>query len=1074
MPARKDIKKVLVIGSGPIVIGQAAEFDYSGSQACRALKEEGYTTVLVNHNPATIQTDPDIANVVYLEPVEPEIVADIIRKEKPDGILPTMGGQTGLNIAEKLHKMGVLEKENVEMLGTPIDTIEKAEDREEFKQLLREIDEPMPESETVETVEDAIKIAEKIGYPAIVRPAYTLGGTGGGVAYNQDELRNIAKRGLQASLIGQVLIEESVLGWHEIEWEVMRDANDNCNVVCSMENFDPMGVHTGDSIVVAPIQTLNDEEIQKSRSVAIKIIRALGVEGGCNIQLAVNPENKFDYRVIEVNPRVSRSSALASKATGYPIARISAKVALGLTLEEIDNDVTKGTKAFFEPALDYIVSKIPRWPFDKFKSADKIIGTQMKATGEVMAIGRTFEESIQKAIRSLDIGRFGFGSDGKDKVLEPKEKLEFYLRNPTHKRIFAIHEALRQGYSIDRIHDLTKIDKWFLNKLKNIYFLECELKKLNLNSKNVDKKIIQAKKTGFSDVQLAYLFEVDEHKIREIRKKLVKPTYKMVDTCAAEFEAKTPYYYSTYEDISEVRKSDKKKVLIIGGGPIRIGQGIEFDYCTVHAVFALKERGIESIILNNNPETVSTDYDTADKLYFEPITYEDVMNVVDAEKPDGIMVQFGGQAPINLATRLKNAGVKILGTDPESIDIAENRKKFTEILNKLKIPQADFGTGFTVEEAKKIADRIGYPVLVRPSYVLGGRAMEIVQSEKDLIRYMKSAAKISPDHPVLIDKFLQDTIEIDVDAICDGENVFIGGVMEHIEQAGVHSGDSACVLPPQKLSSKILSVLMDYTEKLALDLNTIGLINIQYAVRGNSIYILEANPRASRTIPFVSKSIGIPLAKIATKVMLGEKLKDIGLIHYIEPKHVAIKEVMFPFLKLPGVDPILSPEMKSTGESMGIDNNMGMAFYKASLGAGTKLPMEGTIFISVKEDDKPKIYLYVKKLIDLGFDIIATKGTYFYLKKKGLKLKKVYKIREGRPSILDKVINNEIDFIVNTPSKGRFPQRDGFKIRRAAVEINIPYVTTLEALEAAIEAIGQLKKGKINIESINEYHAKIK
>ena len=1061
MPKREDISKIMVIGSGPIIIGQAAEFDYSGSQACKALREEGYEVVLVNSNPATIQTDKEIADIIYVEPLVPEVAASIIEKERPDGVLPTMGGQTGLNLVTQLAELGILEKYGVETLGTSIESIKRAEDRELFAELMREINEPIPESKAVRSVGDALETAEAIGYPVIIRPAYTLGGTGGGVANNEEELKEIASRGLKASLVNQVLIEKSLLGWYEYEYEVMRDSIDNCITVCNMENLDPMGIHTGESIVVAPAQTLSDVDHQKLRSAALKIIRALKIEGGCNIQFAVNPE-RWEYYVIEVNPRVSRSSALASKATGYPIAKIAAKIAIGLTLDEIPNDVTKETPASFEPSLDYVVVKIPRWPFDKFREADKIIGTQMKSTGEVMAIGRTFEEALQKAIRSLDIGRHGICADGREEEKDIKKIIK-ELKHPTDKRIFYIYDALKAGLSIEEINKITGISPFFLYKIKNILDMENKL----LSVKPTKLVLQKAKKLGFSDKQLAYIFKTSEEKIRKIRK---APAYKMVDTCAAEFEAKTPYYYSSYESVDEVKVSKRKKIIIVGAGPIRIGQGIEFDYCCVHGVLALREEGIEAIIINNNPETVSTDYDVSDKLYFEPLTFEDVMNVIEKEKPYGVIVQFGGQTSINLAVPLAKAGVKILGTSPENIDRAEDRERFTRVLKKLGIPQAPYGTAFSFEEAKEIASRIGYPVLVRPSYVLGGRAMDIVYDEASLQRYISEAVKVSGEHPILIDKFLDNAIEIDVDAVADGKDVFIGGIMEHIEHAGVHSGDSACVLPPQTLSRRTIEIIKDYTRKIARELNVIGLLNIQLAVKNGKVYVLEVNPRASRTVPFVSKAIGIPLAKLATKVILGKSLKELGYVGEPKIRHIAVKEAVFPFAKLPGVDPMLGPEMKSTGEVMGIDFDFGKAYYKAQVAAGNTLPKKGRVFISVRKEDRAKIRSIAEKLYELGFEILATNGTLEAIEKAGVRARLVRKVSEGSPNILDMMLKREIDLIINTPTAGKIPYTDGFYIRRYAVDLGIPYITTITAASAAVKAMDSIRKGGITIRSLDDYH----
>ena len=1078
MPKREDIRKILVIGSGPIIIAQAAEFDYSGSQACKALRELGYEVVLVNSNPATIQTDKEIADKIYIEPLVPEIIEEIIRKEKIDAILPTMGGQTGLNIALELYKRGTLEKYGVKVLGSNIETIMHAEDREKFAELMKKIGEPIPESKAVNSVEEAKKVAKEIGYPVIIRPAYTLGGTGGGVAYNEIELENIVKKGLKLSIINQVLIEKSLLGYYEFEFEVMRDCKDNCIIVCGMENFDPMGIHTGESIVVAPIQTLRDEEYQILRNAAIKIIRALKIEGGCNIQFAVNPKPKnktFEYYVIEVNPRVSRSSALASKATGYPIAKIAAKLAVGLSLDEVLNDITKRTTACFEPTLDYVVVKIPRWPFDKFKDADRKIGTQMKSTGEVMAIGRSFEEALQKAIRSLDIKRYGICADGR-RYETDIEVIKDKLKNPTDERLFYIYDAIRLGISIEEIHELTGIHPFFLYKIKNICEMEKKLERMSID--NIDAETLrEAKKLGFSDKQLAYLLKTTEEEIRKIRKKYkIEPVYKFVDTCAAEFEAATPYYYSTYcDNVNESKSSKRKKILIIGSGPIRIGQGIEFDYCCVHAVKALKEEGIEAIIINNNPETVSTDYDVSDKLYFEPITFEDVMNVIEHEKPDGVILQFGGQTPINLALDLDKANVKILGTQAKHIDIAEDREKFAKLLNSLGINYVPYGIAYSKEEAKAIIKKIGFPVLLRPSYVLGGRGMEIIYDEKSLEEYFEEAVKVSEDKPVIIDKFLEDAIEIDVDAISDGEDVFIAGILEHIEHAGVHSGDSCMVLPPQSISEDVIKVIKDYTIRLAKALNIKGLFNIQMAVKDNKVYVLEVNPRASRTVPFVSKAINIPLVKIATKILLGKKLKDFNLGSDVEVKmdYICIKESVFSFIKLPGIDPVLGPEMKSTGEVMGIDYDFGVAYYKSQLAADNRLPINGRVFISVRDEDKVKILDIAREFINLGFEILATRGTGKFLIENGIPCKIVKKVSEGRPNVVDLIINKEVDLIINTPTGGKKQYSDGYKIRRAAVDFKIPYITTITAAKAAVLAIKSIKKNNnISVKSLEEYYSK--
>ncbi len=1054
MPIDKDIKKVLIIGSGPIQIGQAAEFDYSGSQACKSLREEGIETVLVNSNPATIQTDMDMADTVYTEPLTPEIVSEIIKKENVDAILPTMGGQTGLNIATGLGDLGLLD--GIKVLGSDIQTIKDVEDRDLFGHFMDKLNEPIPKCHAVESVEEAIEAVKDIGYPVIVRPAFTLGGTGGGVAYNEEELIEIATHGLDMSFINQVLIDESVLGWKEFEYEVMRDKEDTCIIVCNMENIDPMGIHTGESVVVAPAQNLNDRDSQALRDASIKIIRALGIQGGCNIQFAVNPETG-EYKVIEVNPRVSRSSALASKATGYPIAKISSKIALGMTLDEIKNDITKETPASFEPAIDYVVVKIPRWPFDKFRGINREIGVQMKATGEVMAIGRTFEEAIQKAIRSLDMGHDGF---------EYVEYTEDDLANPTDERLFQLYSAIKDGMDLDKIQKLTNIDKFFLYKIRNIVNFENEVTEEKLNDADFLRK---AKQMGCSNKRLAALSNQTEEYIRNLLNRFnIKQSYKMVDTCAAEFEAKTPYYYSTYDSGNELKSSNKKKIVILGAGPIRIGQGIEFDYCCVHSSLALKDEGIETILINNNPETVSTDYDISDKLFFEPITFEDVMSIIDQEKPDGVIVQFGGQTSINLAVPLANAGVKILGTPYESIDGVEDRELFAKLLNKLHIHQAPYGTANSFEEAREIAERITFPVLVRPSYVIGGRAMEIVYDNNELEKYMKEAVKVSPEHPILVDKFLEDAIELDVDVLCDGEEVFIAGIMEHIEEAGVHSGDSACVIPPQTIPEHILNTIREYSTKLALELDVKGLMNIQYAVKLDEemVYIIEANPRASRTVPFVSKAIGVPLAKVATWIMTGAKLKDFNLTKEIKIDHVAVKESVFPFLKLPESDTVLGPEMKSTGESIGVDENFGMAFYKSQLAAGMDLPKEGKIFISVKEQDKKKIRPIAEKAANLGFELAATSGTADAAK--GVDIEKIKKVSQGSPNIRDAILNKEIDLIINT-SEGKQSAQDGYIIRRLAIELGIPYVTTLSGARAALNAIEAVQNNEITVKSLNEH-----
>lgn len=1065
MPKRTDIKRIMVIGSGPIVIGQAAEFDYSGTQACKALREEGYEVILVNSNPATIMTDTDVADKIYIEPLNVEILSKIVRKEMPQGLLGTIGGQTGLNLTKQLHDCGVLEECKVDVLGTSIKAIEYGEDREKFKELIKGINEPLPDSAVATTFEEAESFLKKNGFPIIIRPAYTLGGTGGGIARNHSEFYSLVNSGLHHSIIRQILVEQAVMGidgWGEFEMEVMRDKNDNCIIICPMENFDPMGIHTGESIVTAPTQTLNDTDFQTLRTSAIKIIRALRIEGGCNIQFALN-YNTGEYVIIEVNPRVSRSSALASKATGYPIARIAAKIAVGMTLDEIPNDVTKETKACFEPTIDYVVVKIPRWPFDKFETADRRIGTQMKSTGETMAIGRTFEEALQKALRSLEVGRFGLGYDRKDKICLNRDEITNNLKTATHKRLLYIRDAMHIGMEIDEIHKLTGINKWFLNKVKNIYDFGKEIK-------FTKESVIEAKRMGFSDHQIAKIIGKDESEIKEFRdKNHIIPTYKMVDTCAAEFQAHTPYFYSTYEHEDESNPSSKKKVILLGGGPIRIGQGIEFDYCCVHSVFSLREEGVEAIIINNNPETVSTDFDTSDKLYFEPLTFEDVMNIIEREKPFGVILQFGGQTPINMAMKLHKAGVKVLGTQPEGIDIAEDRKKFGAVLDKLGIPSAAWGTAFSTDEALVIANRIKYPVLVRPSYVIGGRAMKIVDNDDELKEFMLEAVKVSDEHPILVDKFLDNAIEVDVDALSDQKDVYVAAIMEHIEEAGIHSGDSACVIPPQTLSKKVKDTIIEYTTKIAKSLEVMGLINIQYAVRENIVFVLEANPRASRTVPYVSKTIGIPLAKIATKVMLGKRLRDFGLTEYKEPKFVTVKEAVFPFLKLPGVDPVLSPEMKSTGEVMGIDSDFPRAFYKAEEAAYNKLPISGSVLFSIARDqNKAKFVPVAKDFAAMGFKIYATEGTRKFFADNYVEATEVPKVKYN-PKILDMIRNKQLDLIIIIP-KGSVMGSDGYLIRRSAVDHGVPLVTTVPGAEASAKAIKGLIKGKVSVKSLDEYY----
>lgn len=1055
MPKNKELKKILVIGSGPIVIGQAAEFDYAGTQACQALKEEGMEVVLINSNPATIMTDTNMADKVYIEPITLEYVTQIIRQERPDGLLPTLGGQTGLNMAVELARHGVLERENVKLLGTQLTAIEKAEDRDLFRDLMRELEQPVPESVIVTTVGEAVTFANEIGYPIIIRPAYTLGGTGGGIVNSEEELREIVAAGIRYSPIGQCLVEKSIAGMKEVEYEVMRDANDNCIVVCNMENFDPVGVHTGDSIVVAPSQTLSDREYQMLRSASLKIIRALNIEGGCNVQYALDPHS-YQYYVIEVNPRVSRSSALASKATGYPIAKMAAKIAIGYTLDELVNPVTGQTYACFEPTLDYIVSKIPRWPFDKFTAANRKLGTQMKATGEVMAIGRTFEESIHKAVRSLEIGVHRLFL--KDAVGLDKETLEMRLQKPDDERIFLIAEAYRRGYSLQQIQDITKIDWWFLNKLEGLVKYEDVLR----NSELTVELLLEAKRKGFTDRAIAELRRegnqkdfIEESEIRAHRlKQDIKPVYKMVDTCAAEFEASTPYYYSTYETENEVTESEKQKVIVLGSGPIRIGQGIEFDYSTVHAVWAIQEAGYEAVIINNNPETVSTDFNTSDRLYFEPLFYEDVMNVIEQEQPIGVIVQFGGQTAINLAAGLSKAGVRILGTSLESIDAAEDRKKFEALLRGLDIAQPPGSTVTSVDEAVGTASKLGYPVLVRPSYVLGGRAMEIVYSDEELLSYMEMAVKINPEHPVLIDRYMLGK-EVEVDAICDGDTVLIPGIMEHVERAGVHSGDSIAVYPPQTLSQRLKDKIVEITTKISRGLNVIGLVNIQFVIFQDEVYVIEVNPRSSRTVPFLSKVTNIPMANVATRLIMGKTLEDLGYENGLWPEdeYVSVKVPVFSFAKLRRVDTTLGPEMKSTGEVMGRDVFYAKALYKGLIGAGMKIPPTGTIIVTVADKDKEEAIELMKGFSELGYKLMATGGTAQAMVDAGLHVNTVNKLTEGSPNILDMIRSGEAQFVVNTLTKGKKPERDGFRIRREAVENGIVCMTSLDTVAALLHML---------------------
>jgi carbamoyl-phosphate synthase large subunit len=1079
MPRRDDLHKILILGSGPIIIGQACEFDYSGTQACKALQEEGYEVLLVNSNPASIMTDPETADRTYIEPLTPEIVEKVIEKERPDALLPTMGGQTALNIAVDLAKAGVLDKYGVDLIGADLAAIEKAEDRQAFKEAMAKIGIGTCPSGLVSSIDGAKAIADEIGsYPLIIRPAYTLGGSGGGIAYNQEEYEEMAQAGLDASPVSQILVERSLLGWKEYELEVMRDLADNVVIICSIENIDPMGIHTGDSITVAPAQTLTDKEYQRLRDYSIKIIREIGVEtGGSNIQFAIQPVTG-EVIVIEMNPRVSRSSALASKATGFPIAKFAAKLAVGYTLDEIPNDITKKTPASFEPTIDYVVTKVPRFTFEKFPGAEPILTTQMKSVGEAMAIGRTFAESFQKALRSLETGRHGWGCDRKEK-LPSLEQVRAGLRTPNPERIFTVRHALKLGMTVEEVYELTSIDIWFLDKFAQLLETEKFLKNTGLE-KISKEQMWEVKRQGFSDRQIAFATKKTEDEVRAYRKELgVVPVYKVVDTCAAEFEAFTPYYYSTYEEESEVTPSDKRKVMILGGGPNRIGQGIEFDYCCCHASYALNKEGFETIMVNSNPETVSTDYDTSDRLYFEPLTKEDVLNIVEVEHPEGIIIQFGGQTPLKLAVPLQEflsrpevqetLPTKIWGTAPDSIDTAEDRERFEQILRQLEIQQPPNGLARSYGEALDISGRIGYPVVVRPSYVLGGRAMEIVYSDTELERYMTFAVQVEPEHPILIDKFLENAIEVDVDAIADQTGrVVIGGIMEHIEQAGIHSGDSACSVPHTSLSPTVIETIRTATHQLARALDVVGLMNIQYAVQGETVYILEANPRASRTIPYVSKATGIPLAALASRVMAGETLEALGLTKEAHPQHIAVKEAVLPFEKFPGTDTILGPEMRSTGEVMGIDTDFGTAFAKAELAAGQRLPLEGTVFVSTSDRDKPGVVPVVKDLMELGFQVVATEGTRKALKEHGLDVELVLKLHEGRPNVLDWIKNKQIQLIINTPS-GQESRSDGRLIRRTTLAYKIPIITTIAGAKATAAAIRALQSQQLGVKALQDY-----
>jgi carbamoyl-phosphate synthase large subunit len=1064
MPKRTDIRKILIIGSGPIVIGQACEFDYSGTQACKALRGEGYEVVLVNSNPATIMTDPELADATYVEPLDREYLEAVIERERPDALLSTVGGQTGLNLSVELAEAGILDKYSVELIGAKIEAIKKAEDRLLFKDAMRKVGLEVPQSQLVNNLKDGADFAARVGYPVVLRPSFTLGGTGGGIAYNSEELTELLARGLDLSPVHEVLIEESVLGWKEFELEVMRDLADNVIIICSIENFDPMGVHTGDSITVAPAQTLTDREYQMMRDAAIRCIREIGVDtGGSNVQFAIEPSTGRMV-IIEMNPRVSRSSALASKATGFPIAKIAAKLAVGYRLDEIPNDITRKTPASFEPTLDYVVVKFPKWQFEKFPGSEPLLGTQMKSVGEVMAMGRTFKHALSKAIRSLETGRSG-GSESCDPKL-----IAARLITPNPERIRYIRFALSQGYSVRQIAEMTRIDPWFLQQMKEIADLEEELKNETLDGVSREK-LLQAKRYGFSDQRLARLWKASEIEVRNKRKAAgIRAVFKRVDTCAGEFESFTPYLYSAYEWECEANPSDRKKIMILGSGPNRIGQGIEFDYCCCHASFALQELGYESIMVNCNPETVSTDYDTSDRLYFEPLTLENVLNIYDTEKPDGVIVQFGGQTPLTLALPLKEQGVPIIGTAPESIDLAEDRKRFGRLLEELAIPQPENGTATSMEEARAAARRIGYPVLVRPSYVLGGRAMVIAYDDETIDRYMREAVIYSQSRPVLVDRFLEDATEIDVDCLADGEDVLIAGIMEHIEEAGVHSGDSSCVLPAIAIGAEQLQTIRDYTIRLARALNVIGLMNVQYAIQNGKVYVLEVNPRASRTVPYVSKATGVPLAKIAVRLMTGARLRDLGYgTGSLDVKHFFVKSPVFPFQKFPGVDPILGPEMRSTGEVMGVGESFGEAFAKAQLSAGQALPERGSVFLSVNDRQKPDAVEVARKFADLGFSIVATRGTAHTLKAAGMDCRTVLKVNEGRPNVVDLIKAGELSLIINTPA-GAHSFFDEKSIRRAAVAHRIPCITTLSGARAAATGIAARREGPARVWSLQQLH----
>ena len=1074
MPKRTDINSILLIGSGPIIIGQACEFDYSGTQAIKALKEEGYRVILVNSNPATIMTDPGFADRTYIEPITTEIVEKIIKKERPDALLPTLGGQTALNLAIDLAERGILDRYGVEMIGAKLGSIKKAEDRDLFKEAMRRAGLDLPRSGYARNLREAMRIQQRLHFPLIIRASRTLGGSGGNFAYGPNDFKEVVQHGLDISPIHEILIEESVLGWKEFELEVMRDHKDNVVIICSIENFDPMGIHTGDSVTVAPAQTLTDKEYQIMRDAALRVIREIGVDtGGSNIQFAVNP---LDGRmvVIEMNPRVSRSSALASKATGFPIAKIAAKLAVGYTLDEIPNDITRETPACFEPTIDYVVVKLPRFTFEKFPQAEDRLTPQMKSVGEAMAIGRTFKEALQKAMRSLEINSYGFEERirAEDDPARQMEVLREKLKNPNAHRLWYLGDAFRYGMTTQEVYRLSAIDPWFLEKIREIVSTEKNIQELRGKIKEIDPALLREwKAMGFADQRLAKLLACSETELRAVRlQKGIEAVFCSVDTCGAEFVAYTPYLYSTYEGEDESKPTQRKKIMILGGGPNRIGQGIEFDYCCVHAAFALKEEGYETIMVNCNPETVSTDYDTSDKLYFEPLTMEEVMNIVDREKPDGVIVQFGGQTPLKLALALERAGVKIIGTSPDSIDLAEDRERFKELLDRLSIKQPESGIARSYDSAFDVAEHLGYPVLVRPSYVLGGRAMQIVYDSEALKDYMTHAVEASPEHPVLIDKFLDDAIELDVDALADGDTVVIGGVMEHIERAGVHSGDSACSLPPKSVGADIQHEIRKHATDLAFALQVRGLMNVQFAVQGKDVYVLEVNPRASRTVPFVSKAIGVPLAKIAARIMVGRKLKDLGLVTEILPKHISVKEAVFPFNKFPGVDTLLGPEMKSTGEVMGIDRSFGLAFAKAQLGGGMRLPNEGKVFISVRDEDKESVTRVAKKLHQVGFQIVATRGTASYFQARGIPSQVVKKVQDGKPHIADIIKKGEIAMVINTPTDAH-SQADSYYLRRCALDYHVPYYTTIAGAEAAAEGIEFLKQHEFDVQALQDYEA---